>query len=271
LRVYQRVLRLLQARGLLEEPLQDELAESSPMLAACYEGAVNQRVALGPRRGRPVMKLPERLVRILGGASARIEARGKLCAHLDGFDLHGRVTVSAHARHRLEELVRYCARPALANERLTRRPDGRYLLRLTTPYRDGTTHLCFEPLELMERLAAQIPKPRINLLLYAGVLAPHAALRKRVVAHGREPGRELPDDAAPAPQTRVERNTWSELMQATFGLDVLACPKCSGRLRLVAVILDTRVARRILEHLGRPAAPVATAPARDPPQFWGSC
>jgi hypothetical protein len=54
-------------------------------------------------------------------------------------------------------------------------PTGRYLLRLKTRWRDGTTHLQFEPIELMERLAAQIPKPRVNLVLYAGVLAPRSS------------------------------------------------------------------------------------------------
>lgn len=72
LRVYRRVLRLLQARGLLEEPTFDELSESSPILAACYEGAVRQRVALGPRRGRPVMKAwPRRRKRPRPSSSAR--------------------------------------------------------------------------------------------------------------------------------------------------------------------------------------------------------
>ncbi len=50
-----------------------------------------------------------------------------------------------------------------------------------------------EPIELMERLAAQIPKPRVNMVLYAGVLAPNAKLRAQVVRYTRpqplpEPG-----------------------------------------------------------------------------------
>ncbi|MEO7134900.1 MAG: transposase, partial [Vicinamibacterales bacterium] len=116
---------------------------------------------------------------------------GALCARVDGFDLHGRVAFGAAERARLEELVRYCARPPLANDRLTKCADGHYLLRLKAPWRDGTTHLKLEPIELMERLAAQIPKPRINLVLYAGVLAPNAKLRKSVVRCAR-PAAPLP-------------------------------------------------------------------------------
>jgi hypothetical protein len=169
-------------------------------------------------------------------------------------------------RHRLEELVRYCARPPLANDRLTKRPDGRYARHLKSRWRDGTTHLCFEPIELLERLTAQIPKARINLVLYAGVLAPNAKLRKQVVGYGRP----VPERPATETQTRAERECWAELMRVTFDLDVLACPRCGGRLRHIATILDARVARRILEHLKLPARAPPEAPARMRPPFWSS-
>ena len=41
-----------------------------------------------------------------------------------------------------------------------------------TPRADGTTHLRFDPLELLERLVVLTPRPRVNLILYYGVLAP---------------------------------------------------------------------------------------------------
>ena len=178
-----------------------------------------------------------------------------------GFDLHGRIAFGAAQRERLEELVRYCARPPLANDRLEKRADGRYVLRLKSRWRDGTTHLQFEPIELMERLAAQIPKPRINLVLYAGVLAPHSKWRAQAVCFARP---TAPDQRACETQTRAERETWSELMRLTFGLDVLACPRCGGRLKHLATILDERVARRILEHVGRRRAGAARAPSAPP-------
>jgi hypothetical protein len=48
------------------------------------------------------------------------------------------------------------------------------VLQLRHPWSDGTTHLLFDPLELLERLAVLIPRPRINLILYHGVLGPRA-------------------------------------------------------------------------------------------------
>jgi hypothetical protein len=264
--VHARVMRLLEQRGLLEPDAPDSLAEDASALAACYEGAILQRVALGPLRGRPVMKLGQPLSTYLASAATRVERGGALCARLDGFDLHGQLVFGAGERARIERLVRYCARPPLANDRLEKLPDGRYLLTLKARWRDGTTHLRLDPIELMERFAAQIPKPRINLVLYAGVLAPNAKLRAEVVRHARPAA--LPDPPATETQTRAERDTWSELMRIIFQPDVLACPRCGGRLRHIATVLDVRVARRILEQLGLPVRAPPELPPRDPPPFW---
>ena len=57
------------------------------------------------------------------------------------------------------------------------------LLQLKSPWRDGTTHISISPLEFMQRLAAQVPRPRLHLIRFHGVLAPNAALR--VSAYGK--------------------------------------------------------------------------------------
>ena len=54
-------------------------------------------------------------------------------------------------------------------------------------------------------------------------------------------------------------------MQRTFGFDVLACPRCGGRLRLIALIEEAAVIRRILRHLGLPEEIPRARPARAPP------
>ena len=46
---------------------------------------------------------------------------------------------------------------------------------------DGTTHLVLSPLELIEKLAALVPPPRLHLIRYHGVLAPNAADRAIIV------------------------------------------------------------------------------------------
>lgn len=103
-------------------------------------------------------------------------------------------------------------------------PDGTAVLELRRRWTDGTTHLVFDPVELLERLAALTPRPRINLILCHGVLAPRAAWRRAVVPAGKEadepPG--LDPCAGGTDGTRPPRlpnRTWAELMQRSFGFD----------------------------------------------------
>jgi len=61
--------------------------------------------------------------------------------------------VAGEDRRRLEQLCRYLLRPPIAQDRLALQSDGTVLVLLKTPWHHGTTHLRFEPLTLLERLA----------------------------------------------------------------------------------------------------------------------
>jgi hypothetical protein len=76
------------------------------------------------------------------------------------------VAVPAGDRERLEHLVRYVLRPPVAQDALALTADGKILLNMRRAWHDGTRAILFEPHQLIERLAALVPKPRINLLLY---------------------------------------------------------------------------------------------------------
>jgi hypothetical protein len=54
-------------------------------------------------------------------------------------------------------------------------------------------------------------------------------------------------------------------MRRVFDLDVLACPRCGGRMSVIATIEATDVLRKILGHLGLPTDPPAPLPAGPPP------
>jgi len=190
-------------------------------------------------------------------------------AHITGFDLHANVAVPAADRARLEQLCRYLLRPPVAQDRLRRMGDDRILLTLKTPWADGTRHLLFAPMELLEKLAALTPRPRINLILYHGVLAPHARWRARVIAYGMSPAPapltpNRPSDACDdAPRPAKPRHwAWANLMRRAFDLDVLACPRCGGRLRLLGTIEDPAAIRAILDSL---AASTERADRAPPP------
>jgi len=187
--IARRIARLLARRGLWgDADATDALTAESPALAGLASAAVQGRLALGARAGARV----ERLGRDPEGPW--VEWSRPLQARCDGCDLHAGVTVGGADRQRLEQLCRYLLRPPIAQERLTLRPDGTVLVTLKTPWRDGNTHLHFEPLTLLELLASLTPRPRINVLLYHGILAHHAAWRAAAVAYGRPAASDRPHD-----------------------------------------------------------------------------
>ncbi len=75
--------------------------------------------------------------------------------------LAGIATASVQGRRALGERAGAAVRPPIAADRLHLTADGQVVLDLRHRWADGTTQLLFEPVELLERLAALTPRPRI--------------------------------------------------------------------------------------------------------------
>ena len=140
-------------------------------------------------------------------------------------------------------------------------------LSLKTVWRDGTSQLLFEPIECLETLAAIIPRPAANLVVYHGLLAPHSRWRSQVVRYGRphpeSTARHV--DANPRAAGTPGAWTWAALMRRVLDLDVLAYPRCCGQLRVRATVQDPRAVQAILAHRARSGAPAPPGPAPPAP------
>ena len=86
-----------------------------------------------------------------------------LLAKQPGFFLHAATCCEASQRDKLEKLCRHTTRPAIANERLSTNERGQIVYKLKQQFRDGTTHVVLDPLDFIARLAALVPRPRLNL------------------------------------------------------------------------------------------------------------
>jgi len=181
------------------------------------------------------------------------------CADAHGFSLHAGVRCGEHQRQELERLCRTITRPAIANERLKQDGAGNVVLQLKSPWRDGTTHIVMSPLEFMQRLAALVPRPRLHLIRFHGVLAPNAGLRAAIVPR---PPEKLGDDAAHHAHGVPARMGWARLLKRVFDLDLEHCPQCGGDMKIIAAIEEPAVIVRILTHLGLPARAPPRSPAR---------
>jgi hypothetical protein len=158
-------------------------------------------------------------------------------------------------------------------DRIERRPDGRFRVGMKRVWSDGPGAIELSPLELAERLAAIVPPPRANQVLYHGVLAGNAAWRKEVVpraASSTEAEREarlslrlVKKDgkgrcAGPLPAAGAF--CWAELLKRVFAVDGWACPSCGERMRLRAVVdgggTPTRILTGLLRGRGPPDQPL---------------
>jgi len=226
-----------------------------------------------------------------------------LSAFVEGFSLHAGVLVEADDRAALERLIRYTARFPLAEDRLSVAPDGRVVVRLKRPWpTTGETELLFEPVEFLRKLVALLPPPRTHRVRYFGIFASHAKAHHAVRALVPRPEAATPEPASPEPASpcahdprsaaaddqeapcahdprsaaaddqeaprapRPTRIAWAKLLRRVFQIDVETCPRCAGRMKIVAALTDPAEVRRYLSHVGLPTAAPEPMPARAPPQ-----
>lgn len=253
-----RVAALLEKR---DNAVSSEQEESA--LMAIYGASITGRMVSGPNAGQKLKTTVE--FQSEATTEGSFQSNGSRCAIVSGFSVHAGVGIRAVDRKGLERLCKYVSRPPVAADRLVQLPDGRLTYRLKTPWRNGTTHVILEPLELLARLAALVPAPRVNLIRYYGVIGPAAKWRASIVLASPEvdPSAGTCDcEEDRNPKKRRPRNySWAALMARVFEFDVLKCPDCHGRLKILAAIHPPINTRKILECLGLPsrAPPIARA------------
>jgi len=209
------------------------------------------------------------------GLIERDDIREMLAWKNSGFSLDAAVLVAAHDRAGLERLLRYCARPPFALERLELLDAERVVYRLPKLQRGGTTALSLTPLELIDHLAAPIPPPRRHGHRYHGMLAPNSPLRAAAVVLGRDltddpsASAEVPAPSpASAPNARSPaRYRWVMLLARVFESLPLVCPNCGADMRIIAFVTEAVPVQRILADISEPTEPPPIATAREPPAW----
>ena len=228
------------------------------------------------------------------------DAKEMLAYQHSGFSVDAGVCIEAHDRAALERLLRYCARPPFAMDRL--RKEGAELVyrcakQQSEPGSDKrgarADELHLTPLELIARIAALVPPRRTHRHRYFGVLAPNSPLRCAVTALAApakqfvvqtEPaatgedalgvapqGRATPPMPELVPLTRSKAHyLWAVLIARIYEVFPLLCPLCGGQMRLIAFITEGTQIRRILDHIGVDSEPPHISPARGPP-LWDEC
>lgn len=233
-------------------------------LCQLHGHSITYRIAVGPHQGRKVFTLQTL------PAGDPEDSFGDTVGKVAGFSLHAGVAAKAHQRNKLERLCRYIARPAVSEKRLSLTPNGNVRYQLKTPYRDGTTHVIFEPLDFIARLAALVPRPRVNLTRFQGVFAPNS--KHRALVTPGKPGKGSKTKVSADTQTPAERRgamTWAQRLKRVFNIDIETCRECGGTVKVIACIEDPMVIQKILDHLKEKSEcqdAVRLPESRGPPQ-----
>ncbi len=159
-KISQRTARHLEKQGLLTRDEENSYLTMEGLddnvMNELHGHSITYRIAVGPQQGHKVFTLQT----IPAWEDDCINDQvGKVA----GFSLHAGVATEAKQRKKLERLCRYISRPAVSEKRLALTSNGMVRYHLKTPYRDGTTHVIFEPLDFIAKLAALVPRPRVNL------------------------------------------------------------------------------------------------------------
>jgi len=199
-----------------------------------------------------------------------------LSAFERGFSLHAGLSVKAKQRRKLEKLLRYGMRPAIANKRLSLTKGGKVRLKLRKSYYTGQTAILFKPVDFLRRLVAVMPRPRQNTVRFFGVFAPHSKWYAAVKALVPKPvsdslttvtkKQKRAKNADEKPKRRGCSRSWAQLLRRVFEIDILVCPQCHGPMKFIAVVNSPEAIEKICKHIGFPPKLPNVAPARAPPQ-----
>lgn len=170
-------------------------------------------------------------------------------------------------------MCRYISRPAISEQRLSMTQHGKVRYELKTRYRDGTTHVFFEPIDFIGKLAALIPPPKLNLTRFFGVFAPNSNLRAQVTASQR--GKNSPKFVDKEHQSdkpyHARSMTWAMRpvtgeWQRVFNIDITECEKCQKHdVFIIACITEPAIIHKILSYLDKLGSPISANNTRAPP------
>jgi hypothetical protein len=256
-------------------------------LSDIQSASTQNKIARGERKGKAVRRLIEQFDEEVLVSEPKIT--GPLVASYLGFSLHAAVVCPSQNKARLAQLVRYTARPAVAEERLSQKPNGDIHYKLKRPWSDGTTQVVFSALEFLEKLAALVPPPRIHLTRFHGILAPHSKFRALVVPKKMEAAQDQAPGSATCEHEKTlaleggldanlpnglkkRRIAWAKLLSHVFDIDMESCELCGRKMKAISAIMKLEVIIKILNHLGHPPRPppISTSRFAHQEDLWNS-
>ena len=161
--------------------------------------------------------------------------------HHTGFSTYCGKRIYPKDKKSTENLARYIIRASFSQERMKYFPDkpmvtyeSKYGKKVTEP----------RPLEWMAALASHIPDRGGQTVRYYGQYS--NATRGRLKKEEGQPEYHIIEDESIGGLNK----SWARLIQKIYEVDPLVCPRCGGKMRIIAFIEDYKVVKKILDYLG---------------------
>jgi hypothetical protein len=138
--------------------------------------------------------------------------------------------------------------------------------------RDCKTSKTFDALDWLAQLTTHIPSKNEQMVRYYGYYSNKSrGMRKQADKEDDVPAL-IDSDLS----TKEFRRNWARLIQKVYEVNPLLCPKCQGEMRVISVIEDADVIRKILKHLDLwevkarppPKTNICSAPEDLPPEVF---
>jgi len=237
-----------------------DLANFNPhvhVLAA--DGAFGAEGTFVPLPAIPEGLLAEGFRRAVLGFLVRQQALGEelrermLSWRHGGFSAHNQVRVSEQDPEARKKLAAYMLRAPMSLEKMTYDAQTGTVIYRSKMHAGLKRNFQVMPgAEWLELLLRHVPDRYEHLVRYVGWYSNRARGERAKTRNDRE----VPNRCAASAETVSEfaqraKAAWARLIRKVYEADPLECPKCKGPMRVIALIDDPGVIRRILEHLGR--------------------
>jgi hypothetical protein len=160
-----------------------------------------------------------------------------------GFNVYCGPRIQPGEEEAMENLAQYIIRASFSQERMRYIPEETKVIYQS---KDGKEQKIFDALEWLAAMCSHVPNKGEQMVRYYGYYS-NVSRGKRKSTNQDD---LTPSILEPEGSSSEYRKNWARLIQKIYEVDPLTCPKCRGRMRILAFIEDEEVIKKILKHLG---------------------
>jgi len=160
-----------------------------------------------------------------------------------GFNVYCGPRIQPGDEESMENLARYIVRASFSQERMTYFPEDSKVVYRS---KDGKEEKIFDAIEWLAAMCSHVPNKGEQMVRYYGYYSNVSRGKRKKADHDEL----IPSILEAEGSSKEYRKNWARLIQKIYEVDPLTCPKCSGAMKVINVIEDEEVIKKILKHLG---------------------